>query len=249
MHKALVSRLRSHGGVNLDPPEMIQAEVGFTPKGYGLGYYEDGELTHFLWFDVRGQHGPYVVTALAYRTPDQLLELLALLKSLADQVTSVTMMEPPHVQLQSLLKQPFRTRRLTRRSEHGNEHKSMAWWQIRLLDLAVLARYCWRGEPLRFNLELMDPIEMQLSDQAAGSWRGIAGSYQVELASSSAVTAGVDPQLPTLRASVNALSRLYFGAARASVLAVGSDFSAPAALIARLDEVFCMPQPSAGWDF
>jgi len=245
----MASRLRGHGGVVLDPPEMIKAEVGFTEKGYGLGYYDGDQLTHFFWFDARGEYGPYVINALAYRTTEQLLELLALLKALADQLSSVRMMQPPHVQLQALLKQPFRNRRTTRLSPHANEHRAVAWWQLRLLDLACLADYSWPGKPVRFNLELTDPISPELADQPEQSWRGIGGAYLIELAQASSVAAGADPSLPTLEASVNALSRLFFGVAPASVLAVSDDLAAPGSLLAGLDSALCMPQPSTGWDF
>lgn len=250
MHACMTSRLRGHGSVNLNPAETFRAEVGFTDHGYGLGYHDDnGELTHFLWIDVRGEHGPYVINAFAYRTTDQLLELLSLLKALADQVSSVKMMQPPHVQLQMLLKLPFRTRRNTRLSEHGNEHRAVAWWQIRLLSLDALAGYCWPAGELQFNLELNDPISVQLEDRDEGRWRGITGSYVVSIGPHSSIREGHDAQLPTLQASVNAFSRLFFGVAPASVLTTSDELSGPDELIAQLDQAFLLPQPNFDWDF
>lgn len=246
MHRSMTSRLKNHGAVTLDPPEVVKAETGFAPNGLGLGYYDGDELTHFIWFDVRGEHGPYVILACAYRTLEQLEELFALIKSLGDQVASVQIIEPPHVQLQCLLKYPLRTRRITDRSEHGNQHRAEAWWQVRLLDIASVKHVVWPGEPLRFNLELSDPIEAELSGQG---WRGIGGTYTVELGRASRVTLGSDADLSTLTASVNAFSRLFFGVASASALTVTDSFRAPAELLGRLDEVFRLPAPQFGWDF
>ncbi len=249
MHASMVQRLPNHGSVTLTPPEMVKAEIGFTENGHGLGYFDGDELTHFIWFDVRGEHGPYVINQIAYRTTAQLLELLSLLKALADQVSSVKMMQPPHVQLQMLLRQPFRHRRITRLSDHSNEHRAVAWWQIRLLNMSCVSRYSWPGPPLKFNLQLTDPVADLLQDQAADSWQGIGGEYVVEFSQTSKVSEGREQPLPTLLCSVNAFSRLFFGVASASVLEVSDEFSAPAELLTSLDRVFCLPQPSFGWDF
>ena len=48
-----------------------------------------------------------IVEWLGYENGEQLIELLALLKSLSDQLYSVKMMEPPEIQLQSLLQGRF----------------------------------------------------------------------------------------------------------------------------------------------
>lgn len=249
MHSAMVQRLPNHGSVTLTPPEMFKAETGFSENGHGLGYFDGDELTHFIWFEVRGEHGPYVINQMAYRSTAQLMELLSLLKSLADQVSSVKLMQPPHVQLQALLRQPLRQRRITRLSDHANEHRALAWWQLRLLNMACVAGYCWEGAAVKFNLQLTDPVEPLLRDQTAGSWQGIGGDYVVEISQSSSVSDGLQADLPTLRCSVNAFSRLFFGVASASVLQVSDDLDGPAELMASLDRAFCLPQPSFGWDF
>jgi hypothetical protein len=249
MHQAMVRRLPNHGAVVLDPPEITKTDLTFTEHGYGLGYFADDDLTHFLWFDARGAHGPYVVQAMAYRTTDQLLELMALLHALADQVSSVTMVEPPHIQLQMLLKEPFRNRRNTRRSEHSNEHRAFAWCQLRLLSLEPVARFSAPGQRLRFNLRLQDPVMELLADQPEERWRGLSGDYIVELGESSSVLSGADPALPTLVASVNAFTRLFFGVAPATTLTVTDDLSGPPELLRSLDDVLRMPTPSFGWDF
>ena len=38
MHAAMISRLRGHGSVCIDPPAVLDAEVGFYDKPFGLGY-------------------------------------------------------------------------------------------------------------------------------------------------------------------------------------------------------------------
>jgi hypothetical protein len=159
------------------------------------------------------------------------------------------MAQPPHVQLQMLLRQPFRHRRNSRLSDHSNEHRALAWWQMRLLSIACVARYSWLGAPLKFNLELTDPVTSLLQDQAVDSWQGIGGQYVTEFAPTSSVAAGREADLPTLHCSVNAFSRLFFGVASASLLEVSDDFSAPAELLVALDRVFQLPQPSFGWEF
>ena len=50
----------------------------------------------------------------------------------------------------------------------------------------------------------------------------------------------------TLRADVNAFSRLFFGVASASALAVTDAFEAPAALLAELDAALLLPEPRTG---
>ena len=45
---------------------------------------------------------------MAYQTGEQFLELMALLRSLGDQVRLVRMNEPPGIQLQDLMIQPFK---------------------------------------------------------------------------------------------------------------------------------------------
>jgi hypothetical protein len=148
-----------------------------------------------------------------------------------------------------LLREPFRNRRNTRLSAHSNEHRAFAWCQLRLLSLEPLARFHAPGRALRFNLQLEDPVAELLADQPEDRWRGLNGDYVLELAEASSVTPGSEADLPTLRASVNAFTRLFFGVAPATTLAVTDDLSGPAELLHALDEVLRLPKPSFGWDF
>lgn len=251
MHAARLDRLRPHGGVNLDHPGNTRHELMASENGFGLGY-RDGpgdELTHYAWCEAEGaEHGPYRVHWLAYRTGEQLLELLGVLKSLGDQVHLVTLNEPAGIQIQDLLAQPFKHRRVTERSRYEMTIRSGAWWQVRICDLsACLARTHLEAGPLRLNLDLSDPIEAYLDGDAP--WRGIGGEYVVELGPTSGAEPGRDASLPTLRATVNAFSRLWLGVRPASGLAVTDRLEGPPQLIAALDRVLRLPRPSMDWDY
>lgn len=251
VHAAMLARRRLHGGCLLHPPEITRLDMDWCPNGFGLGYEENGALTHFLWlFAEEVEHGPYTVQLLAYQTPAQLLELLALLKSLGDQISLVIMREPGDIQLQSLLRQPFRHRRNTRKGEFAAVHQSAAWWQLRMLDLSgCVARRRWSGMPVRFNLTLNDPLA-SLLDDGDGAWRGCGGDYQVSIAAESAAEPGHAAGLPTLTASVNAFSRLWWGVAPASSLAITDALrSDRPELLGQLDEALRLPTPHIGWEF
>ena len=165
MHRAMAGRMTAHGSVVLGPPEIIEGEVGFGNNPFGLGYRDDtGSLTHFVFGELEGEHGPWRIDALAYESAHQLLELLRLIHELGDQIRSVMLREPPHVQLQVLLADPFRERNRSRGSSHESFARSVAWWQLRILDLDACVRArTWAGTPVRFNLELTDPIEERLT--------------------------------------------------------------------------------------
>jgi len=247
VHQAMLNRLKHHGACNLHPPELMKGELAWHENGFGLGYYTGETLTHFFWGDATGEHGPYEISYMAYRSSDELLELLALIRSLGDQVSTVVMVEPPHVQLQALLKQPFRNRRNTRQTEFENVHRTSAWWQIRILDLAAcLSKRRWRSPGIRFNLKLHDPVADFLS---ADDWQGIGGDYTVEIGESSSAVSGATTGLATLEASVNSFSRLFFGIVKASDLAASDGVTVPRELLPALDEAFCLPRMTTSWDF
>ncbi len=251
VHASRRARLRGHGAVNLDPEAFTQAEMMWTEKGFGLGYFDDpnGELTHHLW--MRGgdkEHGPYSVWWFSYQTGEHFLELLSLLKSLGDQVRLVWMQEPPSIQMQDFLKQPFRFRQLTEKSKYEQRMNATAYWQMRINDLpACLAKTHLRGDTVRFNLTLADPIERFLESDAP--WRGVAGEYVVTLGPESHAVPGNNPALPTLTASVNAFTRLWLGVRPATGLAITDTLSGPPSLLKDLDEALRLPPPKQDWDF
>lgn len=248
LHAALCARQIGHGGVTLSPPILLRAELSFAEDEFGLGYRSDGTLSHFVWMETDdAEHGPYRVRYLSYQNSAQLLELLGLLKSLADQVYSVWLREPRELQLQAILRRPFRHRALTSNSEHETAQKANAWWQFRVLNVAacVAALSCARA--VEFQLEVTDPLEDLLP--AKHDWRGVGGTYRVSLGPSSQAQPGVTTGLPVLRCSVGALSRLLWGVMPASSIALAEDLQAPAELISQLDEAIRLPRAIPGWDF
>jgi len=250
-HAALLTRSRAHGGCNLLPPEMTKAEMLATKNGFGLGYRDGpgGELTHYFWCRVQDREmGPYQMQWMAYRTGEQFLELMALLKNLGDQVRQVTMRERPGIQMQDLLRQPFTQRTRTERGKFESRMHALAYWQMRMNDVAgcLAATHLEWGEA-RFNLQLTDPIEQYLDEDAM--WRGVAGEYVVTLGSSSSAEVGVDRALPTLRATVGAFTRLWLGVRPATGLAVTDELAGPQELLEEVDRVLRLPNPKPDWDF
>lgn len=252
IYQAMHARLRGHGSMVLNVEEMVDAELtSYGPaKSIGLGYYDGpgGTLSHFLFGQTSGQDGPYDIRWYAYQSTDQLLELLALIRSLGDQVYSLAMVEPPGIQFQDLLRQPARNRDVSRGSRHAAEHTTRAHSQLRILDLAkCLEKTHLDAERVTFNLELSDPVAEHLSHESG--WRGVAGDYVVTLGEDCSAQQGRSTRLATLRASVGAFSRLWLGVRNASSLAVTDDLRGERALLSKIDRALRLPQPHFGWPF
>jgi predicted acetyltransferase len=250
MHANRLGRLRRHGACSLDTSEQMCGDMLWTENGFGFGFVdEDGHLTHHMWCSAKDvEHGPYEVYWAVYRTKEQFHELLGLLRSLEEQVGSIEMQEPPGIQLQDLLRKPFKQRRITRRSAHENRMSATAYWQSRILDLpAAMARTSLEAEPVRFQLALSDPIADYC--EADAPWKGVAGDYVVELGPESRAEPGTDRSLPTLAASVNAFSRMWLGVRSATSLSWTDQLSGPADLLARLDRTLRLPPPAPDWEF
>ncbi len=252
MHHSRLSRLRGHGSCNLTPPEMTRAEMMWAKNGFGLGYSdgESGELSHHIWCDAKegGEHGPYNVCWMAYRTREQFLELLALLKTQGDQVLSIRMREPPGIQLQDLITQPFKHYDLTEKGKFEARASAYAYWQIRICDLpGCLEHTHIPGGEVRFNLRLTDPIANFLDEDAP--WRGCAGDYVITLGESSCAEAGHNDSLLTMSATVNAFTRMWLGIRSASALSFTDNLDAPRELQEQLDHLLRLPQPRPDWDF
>ncbi len=245
---AMARRLQAHGSVVLDPPDVVLGEMGLATNPTAIGYRDgDGELTHFVYGPIDGEYGPWRIDAIAYRTTDQLLELLRLLRELGDQIRSVKLIEPAHVQLQVLLRSPMRERERTLRSSHESGNRAIAWWQLRIVDLeACVAARRWPGPEVAFNLVLTDPIEGWTT---GSGWRGLSGEYTVRIGASSKASAGVTHGLPTLTAGLAGFSRLWFAVRPATTLAVTDDLHGPSDLLADLDEALRLPPPLPGWEF
>jgi hypothetical protein len=243
VHAALRNRMRAHGSVSLEPPEIIKGELRWLDSPFGLGFRdEEGTLTHFLFGSAKGQRGPYTVWQMAYRSGHDLLELLGLLRELSDQVASVQMVEPPEIQIQDLLEQPFRQRARSVKSDHETINRSAAFSQFRILDMAAcIGAHSWPGPETAFDLTLTDPLD----DRSDGA--GIGGDYTVAIGDPCTVEPGHRGGLPSMVATVNAFSRLWFGVRPASSLAITDRLQAPAGLLDELDVVLRMPPPGFGW--
>jgi len=169
-HAARLARMQGHGSCNLIPVEFTRASMLDAKNGFGFGFCDgpDGELTHYFWCSTKEpESGPYNVQWMAYQTWEQFLELMGLLRSFGDQVRLVWMREPPGIQLQDLLDQPFKRRQVSEKAKFETVIRATAYWQMRICDLmGCLARTHLRGGEVRFNLALHDGIERFL-DQSA----------------------------------------------------------------------------------
>ncbi|HEU5084855.1 MAG TPA: GNAT family N-acetyltransferase [Acidimicrobiales bacterium] len=247
LHGLMLRRHRGHGSVVVDPPDWFDVEWAWIEKPFSLGFRnDDGRLTHALLGSMKDEHGPYEIAVLAYEEPPQLLELLGLVRALGDQVNSVTIAdEPPGVQLQDLIREPVRQRRIARLSGGSDAlHQAIAEQQDRILDLAAcIGAVHLRTPPVSFGLRLHDPLE------SLGGWPGIGGECTVHLGEESAVVDGLDEDVPVLEASVGAFTRLWLGVRPATGLALTDALAGPPALLDALDEAFRLPPPRSGWSY
>jgi predicted acetyltransferase len=250
MHAALLARYKKHGAVNILSPAFTRLAVEEPKLGFGLGYREGGELSHFLWAEPKDEHGPYEIYALVYRSFDQLVELFSLIQSLGDQVYAIALREHPWVQLQDILRKPFRRRRQTRNSDFEVRHRAAAYRQYRILDLAACLGTVRSEAPgLDFRLELEDPL-----DGIPGrpeSWISLKGNYRVHLGQGSEVEklSSGRGDLPAVKCSVAALTRLWMGAASAEWLRAIGRIDCDPELCEELDRAFSVPEPAADLDF
>lgn len=251
IHQCRIARRRAHASCILIPPQMTRADMLASKYAFGLGYRDGaGEsLSHALWINPSNMGvGPYWVAWMAYRTMDQLKELLALLAGMGDQIRVIDLLEPPDIALQDILQNPFRELRVREEGQFKLSFRAYAVSQARILDLPkCLAKTHLRCEELRFNLSLSDPIDRYLDDSA--TWRGTGGAYSVTLGSDSCAEKGTAKGLPTLRASVNAFTRMWLGAASATSLSVTDELEGPPELLETLDWAFRLPTPRFDWPF
>jgi len=251
IHTARLARPRDHGAINIIPAAVTRAEMGSTKNPIGLGYYDGlgGSLSHFIWGSTKNvEKGPYRIWWVVYRSREEFLELMALIKSLGDQVHLVEMNEPPNIQMQDLLEKPFARRAISEKSPYESGISAAAYYQLRICDLGgCLERTHLLGDPVRFNLRLSDPIEAYLESDAP--WHGVAGDYVVTLGPSSRAVPGRDSDLPTLTATVNAFTRLWLGVRPATGLSFTDVLEGPRELLEQLDAILRLPEPQLDWDF
>jgi len=251
IHAARLVRPRTHGAINIIPAAVARADVGNSKNPIGLGYYDgpDGSLSHFIWGSTKNvETGPYRIWWVVYRSREEFLELMALIKSLGDQVRLVELNEPPGIQMQDLLEKPFARRAISEKSPYESGIHATACYQLRICDLGgCLERTHLLGDPVRFNLKLSDPIEAYLESDAP--WHGVAGDYVVALGPSSHAVPGRDSGLPTLTATVNAFTRLWLGVRPATGLSFTDALEGPRELLEQLDAILRLPEPKLDWDF
>ncbi len=251
IHRSRLKRMLVHGNTSLLREEITRSEMQWSKKGFGLGYMdaENELLSHHFWCrSPEGEHGPFFINWMCYRNYFQFLELLGLVKNLGDQVHLIKLNEPAAIQIQDLLKTPFRNYRKTERSRYEASSKAMAYWQIRICNLEkCLEKTVLHDDPVTFNLKLKDPIEKYLENDAP--WHGISGSYVVTLGPESHAESGHDRSLPVLEASVGAFSRMWIGSRPPTGLCVTDDLAGPEELIRKLDRILRLPTPRVDWDY
>ena len=250
MHECRCRRKRYHGGCTVDGSGETEATTIYqASSAFGLGFRNsDNVLTHFMWIKPKGEHGPYSVWFSGWETHSQLIELLSVLKSLSDQIHGVRMADPPRLQLQDFLKRPLATIRARRGGEFDSNVLSQVWMQCRILDLPTcIGAMRFYGEPVSFNLQLTDPIQQYLPE--GGAWRGVGGNWILTLGEDSSAILGQDDTLPSASATVNDLSRVWFGSTSAEAVAVTGNFVADTELIDRIDSIVKLPDPIIDWDF
>lgn len=249
-HQAMLKRWKNHGAVDVIPMELFHAEMLWTENPIGMGFRNKaGELTHFIWGECDDENGPFRIQFIAYQNREQLLELLALIKSLGNQIYVIGLWEPAHIQIQDLLKEPFKSQNISSGNEYEQLIKAEAWWQLRINDVQrCVSAIKLKGRPqLSFNLELDDPITAYLEEEQ--TWRGAGGEYIIHLGEESSASPGYDKELPTLKAGVSGFSRLWIGAASANKLASCGEIQGDQSLLDALDETLALPMPNTGWSF
>ena len=233
-----------HGLVKIPLDGFWGIIVAESEQGFGLGFEdEEGRLSHHFWAKPMGESGPYDIWWMAYRDYEGLIELLSLIKNLGDQVNTFKLREPWGIQIQDLLKRPLRTREISEGGKHRNEMRAASWKQARILNMEkTLAALRLPAGRVRFNLELTDPIEAYLPDDAA--WKGCGGFWTVTLdETGSTAEPGTAEGPPMMKASINAFTRLVFGVSTPGGLALTDNLAAPAALLAELGEKLRLPTP------
>lgn len=256
VHANRLVRVRKHGAVSLTDPVSTWHDMDGATNGFGLGYEDPktGEITHHIWCGANNMNGgPYNVHWHAFRNREEFLELMAVLSGLGDQVQMFTMPEPPGVQMQDLLRRPFRRNQLAQKTDVETRNSAIAWWQIRMNDVpACIGRTRLPNtEPVSFNLTLTDPISDHLDDEIREKWSGVAGNYAVSLGPKSECQAGGHALgLPVMKTSVNTFTRMWAGVRSPTGLSYTcEDLEAPADLLAKLDRALNLPSPEVDWGF
>lgn len=249
IHQNRVNRLPNHGAVIL--PECItKSKMGDPKDAAGFGYFDEkGNLTHHVWLEGKGkEQGPFWIEWLTYENLDQLMDLLAVLKSFEDQIKLIRMVEPTSIQMQDFINKPNHVKTITRKSDNQNYIYTVPYWQVRILDLhGCMRKTHLNCETFSFNLQLSDPLVSFIPKDI--KWKGIAGDYVVTIGRNSSAKHGNHKDLPTLKATVGGFTRMWFGILPASSLVYSDGIEAPNELLKKLDKAFLLPPAHIDWLF
>ena len=248
LHEARFSRRKSHGAIDLLPPEMTKSDMLLFKNCFGLGYSKDGKITHYVeMMTDNAESGPYTVVWMAYRNLTQFRELLSLIAGLSDQIRQVKIREPREIQLQDFIRKPFQLSSITKRGSFEYSIKATAYWQFRILDLksCIAALKC--TDRLTFNLHIDDPITQYLPQKS--SWTGCTGNYIVSLGPKSSIKKGTESGKETVNTTIGDFSRFWFGIQSAEALNISGVFKAPGKLLKALDSTLVLPKPAPDWDY
>ena len=250
MHDCRLQRRHLHGAIDIPHVAYTEMECCESP-GWGLGFKNSaGALTHCMWIthESKIENGPWSVRWMAWNTRDELMELLGVVKSFADQVSGVRIADPPGLQMQDLVDRPFAWMRRTGSGDNQVKPTAVAYWQHRMCDVPrCIGAISMPGADLRFNVQIDEPIEQFLASDA--SWRGCGGDWIISLGDTCSAEPGCDDALPTMRASINAFTRWWMGVRSAEALSMTDAFEAPAELLAGLTAHYRLPAPETDWDY
>jgi|AntRauTorckE6833_2_1112554.scaffolds.fasta_scaffold21570_3 predicted acetyltransferase len=252
IHQARITRIKRHGYCTLLPEDITHADILFGERNpFGLGFKDkEGNITHHIIFKPENDlHGPYYISWMTFNNREQFLDLMNIIRNLGDQVHLVKLWEPAGIQLQSLIKKPYKDSQVTKNSKYEVNNRATAFWQLRILNLkGCINKTNLTNKPTEFNLKLYDPIEKYLDDSSL--WKGLTGNYNLKLGENSRIDRGLKDKLPTLKTDINTFSRMWIGAIKPSLLPFTNHFKAPESLIKKLDDVFSeVPTPKIDWDF
>ena len=122
------------------------------------------------------------------------------------------------------------------------------WWAWIKMNLPrCVEAFSLPGPEVRFNLELEDPIQAYLPEHS--NWKGCGGDWIITLGDTSSAVSGRDSDLPTMKTTVGAFTRLWLGVSAVSGLAITDSIDAPGELLGRLDQLIRLPRPLTDWDY
>ncbi len=242
---------RIHGTCTVDSMAMLRGEMIFHDEknGFILGYTNDeGEITHHVFGTLEGEHGPAYIPWMVYQTPEQLVELLCLIKGLSDQFYNFLIVQPPQIQLQDFLREPFRSVALSEGGKFAVKTEAYGFSQLRILDLEkTIGATHLSGETVSFNIQIDDPIRGLIPEEAA--WRGLSGTYTVHLGEESSISSGTDNRYETVHMSINDFSRMIHGSVSPLKLKFMQKLDGSESLTQKLTRVLHLPEPHPFWLF